>query len=170
MRERQATSLTGACWRLDLGAEVQTQGVYFRVWAPEQLASMWYSKTAIRPPFALSREDGGYFSGATSTAGGRPLSIGRRRGPYPDPLLPLSTRACPWSLAGGRSRCLCWTDAPGVDCDRAAGDLRVNRRVHARRNIRRGSPGVARYLRDLGVTCSRSCRSRNVRGASELGL
>jgi len=74
-------------WRLELGAEVQEDGVRFRVWAPKHRRVSVVIEGETEAIFHLSPEKGGYFSGVIPGigAGARyryELENGKR---YPDP-------------------------------------------------------------------------------------
>jgi hypothetical protein len=58
-------------WRLESGAEVQAEGVFFRVWAPKCQRVDVVVEDDTEHPFPLASETGGYFSDLVShlTAG-----------------------------------------------------------------------------------------------------
>jgi hypothetical protein len=58
-------------WRLELGAEVRAEGVFFRVWAAKCQRVEVVVEDDTEHPFPLASETGGYFSGLVShlTAG-----------------------------------------------------------------------------------------------------
>ncbi len=85
--ERREPALSSSAWRLGLGAEVQTQGVSFRVWAPRCQKVEVVFEGGASPPFLLTRQAQGYFTGIAPELGAGALYRYRLdgAGPYPDP-------------------------------------------------------------------------------------
>jgi maltooligosyltrehalose trehalohydrolase len=74
-------------WRLELGAEVQSHGVHFRVWAPKCHSVEVILEDDSAAAFSLSRQDGGYFTGFIPSLEAGALYRYRLDGAghYPDP-------------------------------------------------------------------------------------
>ena len=74
-------------WRLDMGAEVQAEGVFFRVWAPKSQHVEVVIEDGDAHAFQLTAETGGYFSGLVPRLKAGALYWYRLDGDsqYPDP-------------------------------------------------------------------------------------
>ncbi|GFE90880.1 malto-oligosyltrehalose trehalohydrolase [Steroidobacter agaridevorans] len=136
-----------------LGA-VSTEGVArFRVWAPEAARVGVVFEHAEHEPFALTREDGGYFAGATRTSAQLYKYLVDDAGPWPDPC----SRFQPQGVHGPSllvdPSAFAWTDAKwrGIGIAR-----QVIYELHIGTFTPEGTFDAAatklEYLRDLGVT------------------
>jgi len=136
-----------------LGA-LSTDGIArFRVWAPEAARVDVVFADDDSQPFALSREDGGYFSGASSTSARLYKYRVEGAGPYPDPC----SRFQPHGVHGPSllvdPNTFAWTDATwrGIAIER-----QVIYELHIGTFTREGTfdaaAGKLEYLCDLGVT------------------
>ncbi len=144
--------------RLPIGAEVQPEGVHFRVWAPKRRKVAVALAGTAADDTELEAESDGYFSGLSADAGagaryGFRLDDGERV--YPDPASRLCSRRdrmnCrPWSIR----RHFSWRDADWSGPTRKG---QVTYELHAlARSRKKGrsplQPAELPYLADLGVT------------------
>lgn len=136
-----------------LGALSTDGTARFRVWAPEAARVDVVFEDGNYKPLALSREDGGYFSGATSTSARLYKYRVDAAGPYPDPC----SRFQPYGVHGPSllvdPNAFAWTDATwrGIGIER-----QVIYELHIGAFTLEGTFDAAatkfEYLRDLGVT------------------
>lgn len=136
-----------------LGALSSDGTARFRVWAPEAARVDVVFEDGNDQPFALTREDGGYFSGVTSTSARLYKYLLDATGPYPDPC----SRFQPQGVHGPSllvdPSAFAWTDAkwPGIGIAR-----QVIYELHIGTLTPEGTFDAAatklEYLRDLGIT------------------
>lgn len=136
-----------------LGALSTDGTARFRVWAPEAARVDVVFADGNCKPFALIREDGGYFSGATSTSARLYKYRVDAAGPYPDPC----SRFQPQGVHGPSllvdPSAFAWTDATwrGIGIER-----QVIYELHVGAFTPEGTFDAAatrlEHLRDLGVT------------------
>lgn len=136
-----------------LGALLTEGTARFRVWAPEAERIEVVFEDGDHPPFELSREDSGYFSGATSTSARLYRYRVGAASPCPDPC----SRFQPHGVHGPSllvdPDAFAWTDTgwPGLAIER-----QVIYELHIGTFTPEGTfdaaAGKLEYLRDLGVT------------------
>jgi maltooligosyltrehalose trehalohydrolase len=160
LRPSEARARVPVSRRLPIGAEIQQDGVHFRVWAPDRRrVEVVLEEPAGETPgaaFALARETDGYFAGLVERAHAGSRYRFRLDGEamlYPDP----ACRFAPDGPHGASEvidpRAFAWTDGewPGV---RLAGQVMYE--LHVGTFTPEGTWDSARgrlpHLRDLGVT------------------
>jgi maltooligosyltrehalose trehalohydrolase len=136
-----------------VGAEVRTDGVHFRVWAPCRQSVEVVGQQRFRT--SLSREDGGYFSGASDQLGdGSRYAFSLDGGdPVPDPASRFQPEGpAGWSEIVDPDR-FEWTDA---DWGGVQATGQVIYELHVGTFTPEGTFDAAArhlvYLRDLGIT------------------